>query len=233
MIELIGVVVEDHEVVRLNRLDLTARPGEVLGIVGLSGSGKSTALEVLAGLRAPDRGRIKLEGRDITRQTGRLKSISGWMGHTLPGPHALTVSQWLKLWADLDGVAQDVARTRLAEATEQLEMEYALDRPVHALSRGESRRLAMARLWILQPRVFLLDAPEEGVDGPGLRQISSAIRAASAGGATIICTAAAPYFTQSVCDRVICLKDGAAHFEVSRGEPDFSDRLAASLGWHR
>lgn len=233
MLELVGVVVEDKGITRLNRLELSARPGEILGIVGLTGSGKSTALQVAAGLRAPDRGRLVLEGRDITRQPAKLRAISGWMGHDLPGPDELTVEGWLKLWASLDGVPLDVARTRLAEAAEQLSLERSLDQVVRDLSQGQSRRLAMARLWIRQPRVFLLDGPEEGVDGPGMRQISSAIRAASAGGATVLVASSAPYFPQAICDRVVCLKDGAAHEEIGRGAPEFSERLAEALGWQR
>ena len=133
----------------------------------------------------------------------------------------------------MEAVAADLTRTRIAEASEQLGLEDLLDQPVRDLSRGEARRLALARLWVRQPQMYLLDGPEEGVDGPGLRQISTAIRAASAAGATILCACANPYFPQAICDRVICLTDGAATDEISRGAPDFSDRLADALGWLR
>lgn len=97
MIELVGVVVGDGGERRLDRCSFAVRPGEVLGLVGGSGSGKSTALAVAAGALRPDRGRLVLDGRDVTRSRGRLRGATGLLPHAVPGPHDLTVDEWLML----------------------------------------------------------------------------------------------------------------------------------------
>ncbi len=106
MVELIGVVVEEAGETRLNRCSFAVRAGEIVGLAGGSGSGKSTALQVAAGLIAPTRGRLVLDGRDVTRKPGRLRSACGLAERNPPGPDDLTIDAWMALWAGLDGVGR-------------------------------------------------------------------------------------------------------------------------------
>ena len=231
MLELVGIVVTEAGVDRLNRCSLLVRPGEVLGLVGPTGSGKSTALSVMAGAVAPDKGRISWEGRDLTRSAGKLRGLTGHIPHDLAGPPDLSVTEWLALWADLDAVSTATFREKAPGLLEQFGLARISRRPVASLSRGEARRLAWVRVWLRAPRLFLLDGPGDGVDGGGLRLFARAVKEASAAGASVVLTAVAPHVPTTLCDRVVVLVGGAVTQELSRGDAGFAAGVATAQGW--
>lgn len=230
MLELIGVVVGEGHAGRLERLSFEVRAGEILGLVGGTGAGKTAALQVAAGALAPQRGRLVLAGRDVTRAPAKLRAMAALAGETLPGPFDVTVSAWLGFWARLDGVPAKEVATRIAAVTERFGLPAA-DRWVVGLSRGERRRLGLARAWLRAPRLFLLDAPGDGLDGDGLRRLTVAIRQAVAEGGTVVLADSAPHLPAAICDRVVCLAAGTATGEARRGTEDFEARIARAQGW--
>lgn len=226
MLELVGVVSTAGGVTRLDRCSFAVQVGEVLGLVGATGSGKTAALEVAAGLARPDRGRVLLEGRDVTRRAERLRSAAALVPAAPVGPADLTVAAWLELWRGLDGATVEGVR----DAVDRLGAPPA-ERRVGTLSAGQLRRLALVRAFARKPALYLLDTPAQGLDGEGLRRLSNAIRDASAAGATVVLTAGAPFLPASVCDRVVCLVEGRNGAEAARGAADFEQRIAAAQGW--
>jgi ABC-2 type transport system ATP-binding protein len=231
LLELKGVVVVDRGVTRLDRCSFTVRPGEILGLAGTTGAGKTTVLEVAAGLRAIARGRILLEGRDVTKRPAKLREVAALLGAGPPSPGDVHAGAWLRLWASLDAVPRGERAARIDEAVKRFGLEDRLDRPVEGLSTGEQRRLLLARTWVRRPRLYLLDGPAEGLDGDGLARLTTALRDAAAAGATVILTATAPYLPTSVCDRVLHLQGGAVQGELERAQADFRARVAACQGW--
>lgn len=229
MIELVGVVVNAAAGPRLDRCAFEVQAGEVVGLVGPMGAGKTTALAVLGGVLAPDRGRVLLEGRDVSRKAGRLRGVAGLAQHALPGPYDLTAEAWLTLWAGMDAVPRGARAERVKAAAEQFGVPTGVQ--VDALSHGARRRLALARLWVRQPRLYLLDGPDEGLDGDGLRRLTNAIRSATAAGATVVLTGAAPHLASAVCDRVVCLAGGAVTGQIRRADADFAAGVARAAGW--
>jgi len=224
MLELRGVVLD----ARLDRCSFIARPGEVFGLVGGTGAGKSAALQVAAGRARPDRGRVLLDGRDA--RAPRLATQVGLAGHDIDGPEDLDVDAWLRLWAQLDGVSASAIPKGVADARERFGLP-AGGRLVSDLSRGERRCLGLSRLWVRRPSVLLLDAPGEGLDGEGLRRLTSAIRQVVADGATVVIADVAPHLPTSLCDRVALMERGAVAAEVARGATDFGERVATAQGW--
>lgn len=230
MLELIGVVVTEGHFGRLERLGFELREGEVLGLVGGTGAGKTAALHVAAGLITPQRGRVVLDGRDVSRGGGKLRQVAGLVTEALPGPFDVTVAAWLAFWARLDAVPAKDVEARRAQVAQTFALPAA-DRLVCGLSRGERKRLALARLWLRFPRLLLLDAPGDGLDGQGLRDLTTAIREAAAAGRTVLLTASAPFLPEAVCDRVVCVAGGTATGEAKRGAEDFPARIARAQGW--
>lgn len=230
MIELVGVVVGIGGRRSLDRCGFAVRPGEIVGLVGGTGSGKSTALAVAAGALKPDRGRLVLDGRDVTRNRAKLRDAAGLLPHAVPGPFDLTVEEWLDLWASLDGVPAAERGVRVAAARDRFGL-TASGVPVGGLSHGMLRRLGLVRLWVRQPRVYLLDQPGDALDGHGLRMLTAAVRKVAADGAAVVIADAAPHLPASLCDRAVCLEAGAVVMEAKRGEPDFEQRIAAAQGW--
>ncbi len=131
-------------------LELNAR---TTALFGPSGAGKTTLLECIAGLRAPQRGRIELHGRDVTGLPPRLRGIGYVPQDDALFPHL--------------SVRQNVfygAREAGSEAIEVLEIAPLLERSVKRLSGGERKRVALARALVTKPALLLLDEPLAGVD---------------------------------------------------------------------
>jgi ABC-type multidrug transport system ATPase subunit len=202
----------------------------VLALVGGSGSGKTTALEVGAGLITPDRGRVLLGGREVSRRPERLRAEVAFGGCELDGPFDLEAGRWLATWASLDGVKAADFEARRADAVARFGLTQ-LDLPVRALSTGQRRRLGLVRVWVRAAPVTLLDAPGAGLDGDGLRRLAEAVTELAAAGRTVILADAAPHFVVEVADRALCFAAGAASDEVRRVAPDFPARVARAQGW--
>lgn len=168
-IEAQGVSVRYGQREAVRDVDLSVRPGEILGIIGPNGSGKSTLVRVLGGLRAPDRGAVSLEGRSLhsmgRRARGRTIALVPQETHV---SFPLTVRQLVSLgrsphtgafgWEtprDLDVAAQAMARADVSELA---------DRPIDQLSGGERQRAVLARALAQEPRVLLLDEPTTYLD---------------------------------------------------------------------
>lgn len=230
MLEVVGVDVGEAGLERLQRCTLSVRPGEVLGVVGPTGAGKTTLLEVMAGRRAPLRGRLTWEGRDVTRSPERIRAIACLCPDALPGPGTLRADEWVRLHLELEGA--DAAQTgEIGPALRRFEVETAASRPVAALSSGMRRRLDWARASLRRPKLLLLDGPGDGVDGAALRLLATWIKEASASGTAVVLSATAPHVPTTLCDRVAVLQKGAVGQVFVRGEAAFAGGVAAAAGW--
>lgn len=227
MLELVGVSISGAVRDRLNRVTLTVRPGEVLGLVGPSGAGKSTALAVMAGALTCERGRVTLDGREVSKQPGRLRACAGWVGDEAIGPGEVAVKDWLRLWGRLDGLASAGLSDRVAQAITRFALGPIAHVPVSQISRVERNRVRCARLWVRQPRLYLLDAADDALDMGAERALVGAVRAATGAGASVVLALTREALGVAVCDRVIALESGAVAAEIARADGDFAARVAA------
>ena len=154
--------------VAVHELSLEIGAGELLALVGASGSGKTTTLRMVAGYEAPDGGTIRLDGRDITTQPPERRGFGMVFQHYALFPH-LSVQENVGFGLEARGVAAAERRRRALEALESVGLGAQATRAVQALSGGEQQRVAMARAMVIQPRVLLLDEPLSNLD-PTLRE---------------------------------------------------------------
>lgn len=145
-------------------------PGECLSLVGPSGCGKSTTLRLIAGLESPDAGRIWLDDREITSLEPADRGIAFLFQNAALYPH-LTVRENLRFPLKVRGLGADQTTPRVAEAIERFGLLPLADRQPEFLSGGERQRVSLARAWIQQPKVLLLDEPFSGLDAPCRQQL--------------------------------------------------------------
>jgi heme exporter protein A len=141
-------------------LSFTAASGEALAVVGPNGSGKTSLLRLIAGLLAPARGVIALEGGEAELT---LAEQSHYLGHRDALKPALSVSENLIFWRDFLGGA----RSDPAENLATVELDHAAHLPAAFLSAGQRRRLSIARLLTVRRPVWLLDEPTNALDTDG------------------------------------------------------------------
>jgi ABC-type Fe3+/spermidine/putrescine transport system ATPase subunit len=154
-------------------LSLTIAPGELLALVGASGSGKTTTLRIAAGYEIPDSGRVLLaEGdsppRDITREPPQRRGFGMVFQHYALFPH-MRVEENVAFGLEARGIRKADRLARARAALDGVGLGGKAARPVQALSGGEQQRVALARALVIAPRVLLLDEPLSNLD-PTLRQ---------------------------------------------------------------
>lgn len=165
-------------------LSLRVPPGQALVVSGRNGSGKTTLLRILAGLSQPATGRVTWNGRDVTRHDAATRADTCFAGH-LPGlKDELTASENLRALALLAGGAADDATVRQALADVGLDARRNL--PARALSQGQRRRVALARLRLGAQRLWLLDEPATALDSDGLALLTTLLSRHLVGGGTVV-----------------------------------------------
>lgn len=155
----------------LRGVSLRVDAGEVVGLMGANGSGKSTLLRILATLLRPHRGAARVWGHDVVREAPDVRALIGYLAHS-PGLYDdLTARENLAFVASMLGRdARDVDRV-----LERVDLERVAGNQVRALSAGMQRRVALARLIMIRPRILLLDEPYSNLDTAGIELINSLV----------------------------------------------------------
>lgn len=188
----------------LRGVSFTVRPGEATGLLGPNGSGKSTVLRILATLLAPSAGTAFVDGLDVVRDAGAVRTRIGYLAHA-PGLYDdLTARENLRFAADMLGLPH----ASVDDAIARVGLAHAIDERVRVFSAGMQRRLALARLAMLRPRVLLLDEPYSNLDTDGVALVNETITGVidSGGAALLVVHELAP--AAPVLDRTITLLDG-------------------------
>ncbi len=147
----------------LQRVSHAFAPGRVTAILGPSGSGKSTALGIIAGLLAPDVGRVFLDGADLTRVPPEKRGFGVVFQNYALFPH-LTVVENVEFGLRVRGVGKAERRRRAGEMLDLARIPHLAERRVHQVSGGEQQRVAVARALAIRPRVLLMDEPLSALD---------------------------------------------------------------------
>ncbi|MEM4573220.1 MAG: ABC transporter ATP-binding protein [Candidatus Caldarchaeum sp.] len=144
-------------------LCLRLESGQIHGLLGPNGSGKTTTLKCVVGLLKPDRGTVKFNGREITT-TAEYKSSLGYLPENPALPDYLTVEEFLVFSAKLKGLKAETIRKEVNELLDSFGLVGVSDRLLYELSKGMKQRAAVAASLIGSPTVLILDEPFNGLD---------------------------------------------------------------------
>lgn len=169
-------------------LDLDIARGEVFGLLGPNGSGKTTTIRMLCGLVVPTGGTAEVAGLDVVRETEGVRRRIGYMSQRYGLYDELTVAENLRFYASVYGLVGEERTRRLAEHVERLGLGARLTQAAGTLSGGWKQRLALACATAHRPDLVFLDEPTAGVDPAARRTFWDIIYALAAGGTTILVT---------------------------------------------
>jgi ABC-2 type transport system ATP-binding protein len=196
-------------IVAVRDLNLTISKGEVFGLLGPNGSGKTTTIRMLCGLIAPSDGTAIVAGVDLRDPEGpdRIKGLIGYMSQKFGLYEDLTVSENMNFYGGIYGLDSAGRRGRMAEVVAFLGLDRRLDQLAGTLSGGWKQRLALACAMMHSPAVLFLDEPTAGVDPATRRGFWRTIHALAQQGTTIIVTT--HYMDEAErCERIAMLSQG-------------------------
>lgn len=183
-----GLVKRYDDVLALNEFSLTAHRGEIVGLLGANGSGKTTFVEVVAGLVRPDAGSVRVVGVDMLRSPRIARQFLGCAPQEVAMYFSATVKENLQLFGGLIGLRRATLRAAIDEVADQMQLSGVMDRPVAVLSGGQRRRAQVASALLGTPELLLLDEPTAGADPPTREALLTAVRDRAAAGAAIVYT---------------------------------------------
>ena len=173
--------------VAVHKLSLRLRAGEIVGLVGSNGSGKTTMLRMLAGILKPDEGHGKVLGFDLVKEAAEIRGCVGYMSQALSLYADLSVFENLRFRAQVYGLSSP--RAAAGTAIVNFELGEFTRIPAGRLSGGWARRLQLAAALIHSPRLVLLDEPTAGLDAASRHDVWRRIgRLAAAGAGVIVST---------------------------------------------
>ncbi|MDX8379170.1 MAG: ABC transporter ATP-binding protein [Gallionella sp.] len=191
----------------IHDLSLELKRGEVLGLLGHNGAGKSTTLQMLTGCILPNSGEIDICGINLRHKPSLAKSHIGYLPETPPLYKELCVDDYLTFAARLRGIKSSGIADALKQATQRCGLESVRKKIISTLSKGYQQRVGIAQAIIHHPDVIMLDEPTVGLDPTQIRDIRELIRELGDSHSVILSTHLLGE-VQSVCDRVAIMQHG-------------------------
>lgn len=215
-VEARGLVKRFGETTALDGVDLTVRPGSVLGVLGPNGAGKTTAVRILATLLRHDEGSARVGGYDVTRDAHRVRQLIGLTGQYASVDEELTGHHNITMIARLLGMPRGRAKQRASELLAEFDLSEAGKRPLSTYSGGMRRRLDLAASLVNRPSIIFLDEPTTGLDPVKRSEMWDSIRYLVASGSTVLLTTQYLEEADQLADEIMVFDKGAV---VAQGGP--------------
>jgi len=183
-----GLVKRYGKTTALDGVDLTVRPGTVLGVLGPNGAGKTTAVRVLTTLVRADEGHATVGGFDVVRDADKVRALIGLTGQYAAVDEDLTGFENLLLIGRLLELPRRAAKARATELLTRFELSDAARRSVKTYSGGMRRRLDLAASLVSRPEILFLDEPTTGLDPRSRGEVWQMVRELVADGVTVLLT---------------------------------------------
>jgi len=197
--------------------------GEIVGILGLNGAGKSTVLQILSGGLQATSGSVRVNGMDAAEQPNEVRRRIGFLPEEPPLYREMEVDAFLRYVGRLKGMSADDVERRLGEVCERTQIEQVRHAVISTLSHGYRKRVGIAQAIIHDPKLLILDEPISGLDPVqivGMRDMIRGLR----GSHTILLSSHILTEISQTCDRILMIKDG--EIVASGSEDELVGRFA-------
>lgn len=215
----------------VDELNLEVSAGEMFGLIGPDGAGKTTTIRTLCTLLKPDSGSCKVADFDVVNDYMSIRAIVGYMPQRFSLYQDLTVAENLRFFADLFQVAHELRENRLTQLLQFSKLEPFQKRRAGKLSGGMKQKLALSCTLIHTPKILFLDEPTTGVDPVSRREFWEILDSLKKQGVTLLVTT--PYMDEALkCDRVAFMHNGKilACDEPAKLPALFKDKLLEIRG---
>jgi ABC-2 type transport system ATP-binding protein len=215
----------------LHNVSFSLQSGDVMGLLGINGAGKSTTLAIIAGVLLPDSGSVRLDGKNADDDVRTMRDRIGWVPESVPLWPELTIAESLDACGRLRGLSKPARKTAAERELARLELTGIAQRLCGQLSLGQKRRVGLAQALLHEPALLVLDEPGNGLDPVQAAQLRALI-AKLKSGRGIILSSHDLSEVEAMCNRVVILHAGRvrhdAKLDGQRGKLDAQFRAIAS-----
>ncbi|HWK54388.1 MAG TPA: ABC transporter ATP-binding protein [Hyphomicrobiales bacterium] len=206
-------------------LSFTIGAGEIAGLLGHNGAGKTTIMKVISGYLEPDQGRITVDNIDLGASPKLVQQRLGYLPENLPLYPEMPVADYLDYAASLKGLQGELKTAEIRRVVEATTLTEKFLSPIAHLSRGYKQRVGVAQALLGKPHLLILDEPTNGLDPTQTEQMRQLIRDVSKH-ATVILSTHIMQEVEALCDRVLILKAGRLVVDARLAELQRTHALA-------
>jgi len=196
--------------VAVRGISFRVEPGEVLALIGPNGAGKTTTMRAIAGIIPASRGRLSVDGFDVSSHPIAVKSRLAFVADEAPLFHDLTVAEHLSFYASVYCVNDASAKAR--RLLDEFDLSAKARTPASDLSRGMRQKLAICCAYLHDPLALLFDEPLTGLDPQGIRVFKRSLKERAARGAAIVISSHMLAMVEDLCTHVLILAGGSRRF---------------------
>jgi ABC-2 type transport system ATP-binding protein len=207
-IEIVHLVKRFGDFTAVDDLSLSVAPGEVFGLLGPNGSGKTTTVNMVSGLSTPTSGQVRVMGYDLRTQTRQVRQILGTVHQETALYEELSAWKNLDFHADLFGFPASLKKARIEKMLDLVQLSDRRNSRVSTFSGGMKRRLALARALLHEPQLIYLDEPTLGVDVQSRRALWDYILDLQKQGKTVFITTNYLEEAEALCSRIAIIDHG-------------------------
>lgn len=209
-------------------IDFTVERGEIVGLLGHNGAGKTTVMKMITGCLEPSQGTVTVGGKDVLDETLEVQRQIGYLPETAPLYPEMLVQEYLLMVATLRGLDSGVQEKAVAEAVKACGLQDKLLQPIGTLSKGYRQRVGLAQAIVHKPQVLILDEPTSGLDPMQILEIRRLIKSLAAN-STVILSTHILQEVEAVCDRAVILIDGLVAADATLAELLQSPQMTLSV----
>ena len=218
------------KIVAVDNVSFQIEHGEIVGLLGHNGAGKTTIMKMLTGYLEPTAGVASVDGLDVTSNRLAVQKNTGYLPENCPVYPDMKVLDYLDYIATLRGVKDEKKSERIVYAIERTRLRDVALQQVNTLSRGYRQRLGVAQAILNSPKILILDEPTNGLDPSQIQEMRSLIREL-AENATVVISTHIMQEVQAVCGRVLIINRGKLALDASMDELRTSNRLLVSVDY--
>lgn len=225
------------EIVALSGVDFACRPGQIFGLLGLNGAGKSTTMRILSTVLRPTAGRASVAGFDVVSQPERVRRSIGFLSNGTALYDRMTAWEHVTYFGKLYGLDDERLRERMESIFGRLQMNEFRELLVSKMSTGMRQKVSIARAIIHDPPVLIFDEPTSGLDVLASRALLQAIVELRAEGKCIIYSTHHMREVEKLCDEVAIIHHGRIlamgsldELRDRHGEPDIEELFFQLVG---
>ena len=208
MLEARGLFKSFGPVAAVRGVSFTARDGQITGLLGANGAGKSTTLRMLYTVLKPDAGDALIDGASAVANPLQARRSIGVLSHGAGVYSHLTARENIAYFGELHGMTRPDREARASELIELLEMQSFADRPAKGFSQGQKLKTALARALVHRPRNVLLDEPTNGLDVMAVRGLRKLLASLREAGHCVLFSSHVMHEVEQLCDEVVVIAGG-------------------------